>query len=96
MGTWNTFTAMTSAAEIRVDLLEHGGQTAGWIVRRSCGVWMAWLRPPGPEREALDLERDGLFLGVAPEAEDARQLVLDALGIAEPQLEAPAAEPVTI
>jgi len=96
MDTWTSFTIMANDTEIRLDLLEHGGDTAGWIVRRSCGVHLAWLRPPDSDASAFDLERDGLFVGVASSAADARQLILDRLGISTLPRQPRAAERVTL
>jgi hypothetical protein len=85
MATWTTFTAMIGNTEIRLDLLEQHAATAGWIVRRSCNVWQAF-RAPLILGDCVDLETDGELVGIFSDDETARQAVVDAVGIDEPQI----------
>lgn len=67
---------------IRLDLLDQDGKTAGWVVRRACNVFQAY-RPPAfrPDGDGVvDLLRDGRLVGQAATADDARELLVEAVG----------------
>jgi hypothetical protein len=76
---------MIGNSEIRLDLLEQHAATVGWIVRRSCNVFQAFTAPR-PMADVVDLRRDGKMVGIYPDDESARDAVLVAAGITEPQL----------
>jgi len=85
MATWTKFTTMIGETEITLELLERGSETVGWIVRRSCNVWQAFVAPAAPG-DVLDLESDGTLVGIFPDDDTARQAVLDDLAITAPTL----------
>lgn len=77
---------MTGKTEIRLDMLESDGITAGWIVCRACNVYQAFKQPAANDDQVVDLMCGGELVGIYPNLEDARDAVLDSLGITEPQL----------
>lgn len=89
MKAWTTYYAVINEAKIRLDTLDLDGKTAGWVVRRACNVFQAYLpptRPVTPEDgqghdAVVDLLRDGVLLGQAGDMEGAHKLIQDALGL---------------
>ena len=67
---------MIENQKIRLDILETDGLTAGWIVRRACNAFQAFV-PSGvrPESGVVDLLTDGLLIGQACDLEGARDLI---------------------
>lgn len=91
MDTWRIYDMNIDETEIRLETLDRDGLIAGWVVRRACNVFQAYLPPsalPIPEDglahdAVVDLLTDGRLIGQAGDSDDARQLIQDALGIAE-------------
>ena len=83
--TWRTIRTVIDSAEIRIDLLESGPKTAGWIVRRACNVYQVFKPPASrPEDGVVDLLSDGVCVGIASQPVDAQALLLDETGIGAP------------
>lgn len=82
MTTWETFHTMIAGEYLRLDIADQGGKTAGWVVRRACNVYQAF-KPSArrPESGVVDLLVDGVLLGQAGNAEDARELLVSELGL---------------
>lgn len=79
---WETFHTMIAGEYVRIDVAELGGLTAGWVVRRACNVYQAFkpsLRRP--DSGVVDLLTDGVLIGQASSADDARAILVDQLGI---------------
>lgn len=93
MNQWRTFYSVINDTKIRLDTLDQDGETAGWIVRRACNVFQAYLPPARPVTDengqgqdaVVNLLNDGRLLGQAGNADDARTLVEDALDIDDSQ-----------
>jgi len=87
MTTWRTLRTVIESAEIRIDLLESGPLTAGWIVRRACNVYQVF-RPPvaRPESGVVDLLADGVLIGCYGQPGDAQRALLDDVGLDAPDL----------
>jgi hypothetical protein len=89
MDTWQTYDMDIDDTEIRLETLDRDGKIAGWIVRRACNVFQAYLPAaalPIPEDgqahdAVVDLLTDGRLVGQAGDSDGARQLIQDALGI---------------
>ncbi len=97
MNTWTPITAMVGTTEILLDLLDVDGRTAGWIVRRSCNVFQAFVPPEKPENDqVVELENDGELVGIFPDQELARQAIIDHLEIKGPQFVMPDSPTVSV
>lgn len=82
MATWNQFHTVINGTKIRLDMLDEGGQTAGWVVRRACNVYQAYKpNPTRPDDGVVDLLTDGILVGQAGDPEGARQMLEQDLGM---------------
>jgi len=89
MNTWATNHMIIEGTKYRLDTLTADGKIAGWIVRRACNVFHAYLPPArlntpedGLGHDAVvDLLADGRLLGAAPDVEGARQLIENELDV---------------
>ena len=81
---WQTFHTVIDGTKIRLDMLDQGGQTAGWVVRRACNVYQVF-KPPTvrPDSGVVDLLTDGVLVGQAATPEGARELLQEELAISE-------------
>lgn len=80
--TWEIFHTMIAGEYVRLDIADLDGLTAGWVVRRACNVYQAF-KPSSrrPESGVVDLLSDGVMIGQAGNADDARAILVDELGI---------------
>ncbi len=73
---------MIAGEYVRLDLAESGGKTAGWVVRRACNVYQAFKPSTRrPDSGVVDLMSDGVLVGQAGSAHDARELLVAAIGL---------------
>lgn len=83
MRTWTTFHTVIENAEIRLDTLDSDDHLVGWVVRRGCLAFEAYVTPddrPG----VLDLLNDGVSVGIFPEVEMARDAIVTDLALEGP------------
>lgn len=80
--TWETFHTMIAGEYVRLDIADLDGLTAGWVIRRACNVYQAF-KPSvrRPDSGVVDLLTDGVMIGQAGSAHDARAILIDELGL---------------
>ena len=81
---FETFDTVIGSDTFRVSTLKLDRRTAGWVVRRGCNAWFAYVPDPvRPVGGVVNLLSDGILVGQYPDEYDAKQALLDDLAIDE-------------
>jgi len=81
---FETFDTVINHRRYTVSTLNLDSRTAGWVVRRGCNIWFAYVPSRSrPEDGVVNLLTDGVCIGQYPDEYDAKSGLLDELAIDE-------------